>query len=201
MEKVDVSGDGGVMLRFRAPQNSSTLSPWEGSSVRIKYAVSMAEASETVVDAAESLSFTLGRGEVVPGVEVVVRRMRVGDNAEARVRFDYAYGEHGLPGRIPAHADLNFSIELLSVDETGQKIDSEPVLALPAPSQSTTSLTVGGASVKLEHLGPLVINTDGSTSRIENWVGMSAAEQEKTQRIIAKRNQKRLAEQRGVGGN
>jgi hypothetical protein len=31
------------------------------------------------------------------------------------------------------------------------------------------SLQVGGPAVGLDHLGPIVLNTDGSISRISNW--------------------------------
>ena len=44
-----------------------------------------------------------------------------------------------------------------------------------------------------EELGPIVINTDGTTARITNWPDMTPAEQEKTRRVIVARNAKRLA--------
>jgi predicted Fe-S protein YdhL (DUF1289 family) len=49
--------------------------------------------------------------------------------------------------------------------------------------------------VKLDHLGPIILNTDGSTSRISNWSDMTEQEQQNTLRLIAKRNKKRIAEQ------
>ena len=61
-------------------------------------------------------------------------------------------------------------------------------------------LTEGGeasnmnSQVKLDQLGPVVINEDGTISRITNWANLSKQEQENTQRIIAKRNAKRLKE-------
>lgn len=68
-------------------------------------------------------------------------------------------------------------------------------LALPeAPHSSTTQLDMsnGDASVKLDHLGPMVINVDGTMSRISNWDQMADIEKENTLRIIGKRNQARL---------
>ena len=47
--------------------------------------------------------------------------------------------------------------------------------------------------IKLDQLGPVVINENGTISRITNWASMSKQEQENTQRVIAKRNAKRLA--------
>ncbi|KAF9870490.1 von willebrand factor [Colletotrichum karsti] len=51
----------------------------------------------------------------------------------------------------------------------------------------------GGASTKLDHLGPLVVNQDGTMSRISNWGEMTKIERENTLRILGRRNQIRLA--------
>jgi hypothetical protein len=51
----------------------------------------------------------------------------------------------------------------------------------------------GETEVKLDHLGPMVVNVDGTLSQIGNWVQMTDSEKENTMRIIGKRNQKRLA--------
>jgi predicted Fe-S protein YdhL (DUF1289 family) len=48
-------------------------------------------------------------------------------------------------------------------------------------------------SCKLDHLGPMIIGTDGSIQRVANWNTMLKVEQEQAIRLIAKRNQKRLA--------
>ena len=50
----------------------------------------------------------------------------------------------------------------------------------------------GGTDVKLDHLGPMVVNVDGTLSQIGNWAQMTDSEKESTMRIIGKRNQKRL---------
>ncbi|KAF9694170.1 hypothetical protein EKO04_007938 [Ascochyta lentis] len=67
-------------------------------------------------------------------------------------------------------------------------------LPLPAPAANTpaTPLTVDGAGVKLDHLGPLVVNKDGSLSRIANWAGMTEVERGNVVRVLGKRNQLRL---------
>lgn len=46
--------------------------------------------------------------------------------------------------------------------------------------------------IELDGLGPVVINENGSISRITNWHQMTSQEQEITQRVIAKRNKSRL---------
>ena len=76
-------------------------------------------------------------------------------------------------------------------------------LALPeAPHNSTTQLDMsnGSTSIKLDHLGPMVVNVDGTMSRISNWEQMADIEKENTLRIIAKRNQVRLDALRAKDG-
>ncbi len=69
------------------------------------------------------------------------------------------------------------------------------MLALPAPEDASTSVTLDvstGESVTLDHMGPVVVNTDGTLSRITNWHRMSDEEQCVAKRKIAKRNVERL---------
>lgn len=78
--------------------------------------------------------------------------------------------------------------------------------ALPAPgshsSEDVTTLDVSGSgtTVKLDALGPLVVNVDGTMSRISNWDKMAEIERQNTLRIIGKRNQQRLAALREARG-
>jgi hypothetical protein len=68
-------------------------------------------------------------------------------------------------------------------------------LGLPSPSDSTPTTTIdmsnGGSTVKLDHMGPLVVNKDGTLSRISNWAEMADIERQNTLRILGKRNQLR----------
>ncbi|CAK1358747.1 uncharacterized protein RHO25_002172 [Cercospora beticola] len=68
-------------------------------------------------------------------------------------------------------------------------------LGLPAPATEDEAtkldLSSGADTVKLDHLGPLVVNKDGTLSRISNWEGMTEQEKKATLRILGKRNQLR----------
>jgi hypothetical protein len=77
-------------------------------------------------------------------------------------------------------------------NETPQDTSKTP-LPLPAPTgeEGTTQINVGGQAVKLDHLGPLVVNKDGTLSRIANWEQMADIEKQNTLRILVKRNQLR----------
>ena len=69
------------------------------------------------------------------------------------------------------------------------------LLALPAPEDASTCIELDvstGQPVTLDHLGPVVVNSDGTLSRITNWPELSEPEQQVTKRRIAKRNIERL---------
>ena len=66
-------------------------------------------------------------------------------------------------------------------------------LPLPEPSSANApQLNVNGEGVKLDHLGPMVVNKDGTLSRIANWDKMADIERQNTLRILGKRNQLRV---------
>jgi hypothetical protein len=59
------------------------------------------------------------------------------------------------------------------------------------------TLEVGGDATAFAHLGPMVLQRDGrSWSRITNWASMREEEQQKTMRIITKRNRARAKKAR-----
>eukprot|EP00605_Chrysophyceae_sp_TOSAG23-4_P000098 GSChrysophyteH1.ASY1.ANO1.103.1 assembled CDS len=61
------------------------------------------------------------------------------------------------------------------------------------PSDSTQKIEVGGESLGLSNLGPIIINKDGTTRRISNWDLLSKKEQDRTWERISKRNAERLS--------
>ena len=79
-----------------------------------------------------------------------------------------------------------------------------------ASSVESKELKVGGDALKLDELGPVVVNQvssfisptqtdsssrkDGTLSRIANWKEMSEIERKNTLRVLGKRNQARMAE-------
>ena len=62
------------------------------------------------------LSFTLGRGEVIPGWDQGFNDMRVGGKRQLIIPADMAYGAEGSPdGSIPPNAPIMFEMELVDV--------------------------------------------------------------------------------------
>jgi len=66
-------------------------------------------------------------------------------------------------------------------------------LALPSPSDEAAESESGIITkVKLDDLGPMVVNTDGSLSRVANWEQMTEIERERFKKIVLARNAARL---------
>ncbi|KAL1943415.1 hypothetical protein VTO73DRAFT_4490 [Trametes versicolor] len=74
-------------------------------------------------------------------------------------------------------------------------------LALPPPPEGAEKNAIAAnQAFKFDHLGPVVVNKDGTLSRIANWESMTPIEKERTLRILVARNQVRLAEQESQQG-
>ena len=73
--------------------------------------------------------------------------------------------------------------------------EAKDILMLPASTningEINRQITLG-ETVSLEELGPIIINADGTTRRITNWLDLNKVEQETSWRVISARNLKRL---------
>lgn len=76
---------------------------------------------------------------------------------------------------------------------------SQPLLAFPEPSSLQTrpphedpsdssNSNSNKISISMAALGPVVVNSDGTMARIRNWDVMTAQEQERTMRVLGRRN-------------
>lgn len=86
-------------------------------------------------------------------------------------------------------SDITINTEDPTKDNNGQ-----PLPLPPPPTEYEArklDMSSGEASVKMDHLGPLVVNKDGTLSRIGNWEQMTELEKKNTLRILGKRNQLR----------
>ncbi|CZT21136.1 uncharacterized protein RCC_06997 [Ramularia collo-cygni] len=97
-----------------------------------------------------------------------------------------------------ASSDINKDAPSSGVAEeriAAESQDGTP-LGLPAPPSEGEAIQLdmssGGDTVKLDSLGPMVVNTDGTISRIGNWDQMTEMEKKNTLRIVGKRNKQRM---------
>jgi peptidylprolyl isomerase len=88
-----------------------------GSTVGVNY-VGVLYKTGKVFDASwkrhEPFSFTLGKGQVIPGWEQGVIGMKVGGRRELIIPASLAYGAKGSPPTIPPNEALVFVVDLLS---------------------------------------------------------------------------------------
>ena len=63
----------------------------------------------------EPFTFTLGKGQVIPGWDQGIVGMKVGGRRELVIPAPLAYGVKGSPPAIPPNATLVFVVDLLGV--------------------------------------------------------------------------------------
>jgi peptidylprolyl isomerase len=87
-----------------------------GDSVTVNY-VGVLYSNGKVFDASwkrhEPFTFTLGKGQVIPGWDQGVAGMKVGGRRELIIPAELAYGKRGSPPTIPPNAPLVFVVDLL----------------------------------------------------------------------------------------
>jgi hypothetical protein len=189
--ELDLCDDGGVVLTVSEVMPIACAALSKGDRVNISF-VGRYETNGEEFDSNSDFTFTIGNDEVINGLEMCVKKLQVGQTGLCKIRHDYAYGQLGLMPKIPPYSSLKFTVRLISVD-TSALLKHHGYLALPSSTSSVgvSTLILGGSPLKLDALGPMVVNTDGSLSRIGNWSEMTELEQQKTLRLIAKRNKKR----------
>jgi len=118
-EWIDVSGDGGLLKKITSPAPEGAETPEAGARVRAHYTGTLesnGEKFDSSRDRNKEFTFKLGKGEVIRGWDLGFASMQVGEKAILKCRSDYAYGDGGMPPRIPAKATLLFDVELLGFD-------------------------------------------------------------------------------------
>ena len=59
------------------------------------------------------LEFRTASGQMIPGFDIMVQDMKLGEKRTIVIPPDLAYGENGIPGAIPGGAYIAFDIELV----------------------------------------------------------------------------------------
>jgi len=95
--------------------------PKMGDRVTMHYECRLAS-SGRIVDSSKlkgrAAEFQIGTGRVIEGWDKGVVEMQEGEEAILKVTSDYAYGTSGRPPSIPPNADLDFTCELLAINES-----------------------------------------------------------------------------------
>lgn len=90
--------------------------PVQGDTVRVHYTGTLEDG--TVFDSSEGrdpIEFPLGAGFVIPGWDIGIAEMHVGEKAVLTIPSALAYGPQGSPPSIPPNATLIFEVELVEI--------------------------------------------------------------------------------------
>ncbi|MBO2011124.1 FKBP-type peptidyl-prolyl cis-trans isomerase [Hymenobacter negativus] len=100
--------------------NPNAVPVTPGATVAVLYTGHFLDAAGTVFDASSlnnntPITFTAGRGQLIPGFEEGIALMHKGDRAELFLPSALAYGPQGTSGRIAPNTVLRFEVEVVDV--------------------------------------------------------------------------------------
>lgn len=90
--------------------------PRPGNVVTIHYTGFLADGSrfDSSRDRGKPFKFKLGTEQVIPGLDLGVAQLSIGERAKLKIPAHLAYGDKGFPGLIPGKSELIFDIELIT---------------------------------------------------------------------------------------
>ncbi|KAI8384771.1 peptidyl-prolyl cis-trans isomerase [Radiomyces spectabilis] len=107
----------GVTVETLSPGDGKTF-PKKGDKVTMHYVGTLLNGK--VFDSSrkrnEPFVCTIGVGQVIKGWDEGVPQMSLGEKAKLTATPDFAYGNRGFPGLIPANSTLVFEVELLKIN-------------------------------------------------------------------------------------
>lgn len=108
--------------------------PLVGQFARVHYVATFQETGKvfesTRLRCKSALELCVGVGHTIPGFDLALQRMSVGETALVTIAPALAYGVNGRPPCIPPNAVLVFRIELISIKEKLVKTDGAPLTLL-----------------------------------------------------------------------
>ena len=120
---INLIEDGGVKKKeLRSGLLSEDIVP-NMASVTLHYSLFLEDQDEpfdSSITRGRSERFKLDDGQLIPGLEIAIKTMRMHEKSEFLIEPRYAYGEMGCPPRIPGNAQIMAIIELLDYVQEGE---------------------------------------------------------------------------------
>jgi hypothetical protein len=114
----------GVVMKIVRPGNDD-INPKKDSNVSVHYRGILKNGTEFDSSYRKGVAVNLNLNEVIDCWKDALSFMSVGSVAHIYCPSNMAYGDEGIPGVIPANADLLFEVELISIakDKKVEKIE------------------------------------------------------------------------------
>jgi peptidylprolyl isomerase len=133
----DVEVVGFVDLAVQVLAEGSGATPAPAEYVLIHYTGTMKDGGEFDDTRKKDapLLVAMGAGQVIPGVEIALRRMRPGGRIKVAIPWQLAYGPRGKRGSVPPKTDVVFDIERLPLPEIRTEVVAAGMGPLCRPGQ------------------------------------------------------------------
>lgn len=114
------TGQGPAQVIVRDMEMGEGDTAIDGARVVVQYTGYLADGTkfESTYDRGRPFDFTLGIGQIIRGMDLGVKGMRVGGRRELIVPPSLAYGDKGAGTAVPPGETLRYEIELMKVETT-----------------------------------------------------------------------------------
>lgn len=115
-EWLDVLGNDQLKKKILVPGQGRDSRPQKGQNVEINLKISLKDGALLAVQS--NLSFTLGDGDVIQALDLIVQLMELGEKALVLTDAKYAYGSQGsIDPEVAPNADLALEVEFLEATD------------------------------------------------------------------------------------
>lgn len=115
-EWLDVLGNNQLKKKILVPGQGRDSRPQKGQDVKVNLKTSLKDG--TLLFVQPNLSFTLGDGDVLQALDLIVQLMELGEKALVLTDAKYAYGSQGsIDPEVAPNADLSIEVELLEATD------------------------------------------------------------------------------------
>ncbi|MFT4033159.1 MAG: FKBP-type peptidyl-prolyl cis-trans isomerase [Siphonobacter sp.] len=100
-------------VQYVSTQPGVGESPVKGDTVKVFYTGKLLSGKVFDEDKKKGLSFPVGVGQMIPGFDEAVAKMKKGEKGVILIPSHLGYGEQGSPGAIPPNSILVFDVQLI----------------------------------------------------------------------------------------